>query len=197
MKNKGEIQLLKTIKSKLIFLVAILVSAIMFLGIYSIKNLSMVNEKSTIIAEHGIPGIIYSEELNTMTSDFRLIEYGHIIAANAETMEKTEKSMEEKNAEIQKYLDLYKKSINTKEDEELFNIVQKEWRQYIELGKKVIALSKQLKTEEAMKVMREDSDKTYEKVASSLLKLSQLNKKISENYSLEGDKEYEIGRAHV
>ncbi|CDI50019.1 methyl-accepting chemotaxis protein [Clostridium tetani] len=184
--------MLKTIKGKLIFLVTILVSANIFMGIYSIKSLEAVNEKSTAIAQYGIPGIIYSEELNTMTSDFRLFEYGHIISQDAGRMKRREKSIEEKNKEIQNYLSLYKKSINTKEDEELFNIVQKEWREYIELSKKVIALSKQLKTEEAMKVMREDSDKTYKKVASSLLKLSHLNKKISENYSLEGDKEYDI-----
>ncbi|AAO36396.1 methyl-accepting chemotaxis protein [Clostridium tetani] len=184
--------MLKTIKSKLIFLVTILVSTNILMGIYSIKSLEAVNEKSTDIAQCGIPGIIYSEELNIMTSDFRLFEYGHIISKDPGRMKRREKSMEEKNKEIQKYLQFYKKSINTKEDEELFNIVQEQWGEYLKLSEKIITLSKQLKTEEAMNIMREGSNEAFEKVSSSLLKLAQLNKRMSENDSLEGDKRYDI-----
>ena len=102
--------MLKTIKSKLIFLVSILLMVIVFMGIYSLVTLKVVNNKSTIISDEMVPGIIYSEELNTMTSDFRIIEYEHIIAQSNQVMDEKEKAMEEKKKEIQNGIDEYKKA---------------------------------------------------------------------------------------
>ncbi|SFD42467.1 methyl-accepting chemotaxis protein [Clostridium uliginosum] len=182
--------MLKTIKSKLIFLVTIFVCTIMFMGFYSIKTLQSVNEKSTVITKSWVPSITYSEELNTMTSDFRLLEYDHIIATSPETMKEKEKAMEEKNTEIQKYLNLYKSDMDIDEDKEIFNTVNSEWNKYLELNKQVIAFSRQLKTEEAMNIMNKESKEAFDIASSSLLKLVDFNKKMTENASLEGDKEY-------
>ncbi|WP_434296646.1 methyl-accepting chemotaxis protein [Clostridium sporogenes] len=182
--------MIKTIKGKLIFLVAILVGAIVFMGGYSIKKLSNVNDKSTEISKYCVPSIVYSEELNTITSDFRILEYDHIIATNVEMMKEKEKEMEEKNKEIEKYLSLYKKGVNSKEDEELFSTVEKEWNKYLQSNKRVIALSRQLKTEEAMKIMRGESKESFDNASSSLLKLAQYNKSKTEKISLEGDKQF-------
>ncbi|GAE02424.1 methyl-accepting chemotaxis protein [Clostridium botulinum B str. Osaka05] len=183
--------MIKTIKGKLIFLVGILVGAILFIGGYSIKNLYDVNKMSTEISKYWVPSIIYSEELNTMTSDFRILEYDHIISTNAEMMNEKEREMEEKNKEIEKYLALYKKDLDPNEDEELFNIVEKEWNKYLQSNKRVIALSKQLKTEEAMKIMRGESKESFDNASSSLLKLAQYNKSKTEKISLEGDKQFD------
>ncbi|GAA0063616.1 methyl-accepting chemotaxis protein [Clostridium sp. CTA-1] len=182
--------MIKTIKGKLIFLVGILVGAILFIGGYSIKNLDNVNKMSTDISKYWVPSIIYSEELNTMTSDFRILEYDHIISTNAEMMNEKEKEMEEKSKEIEKYLVLYKKGVNSKEDEELFNTVEKEWNKYLQSNKRVIVLSRQLKTEEAMKIMRGESKEYFDNASSSLLKLAQFNKSKTEEISLKGDKQF-------
>ena len=182
--------MIKTIKGKLIFLVGILVGAILFIGGYSIKNLDNVNKMSTEISKYWVPSIIYSEELNTMTSDFRILEYDHIISTNAEMMNEKEKEMEEKSKEIEKYLVLYKKGVNSKEDEELFNTVEKEWNKYLQSNKRVIVLSRQLKTEEAMKIMRGESKEYFDNASSSLLKLAQFNKSKTEEISLKGDKQF-------
>lgn len=183
--------MVKTIKGKLVFLVAILVGAIIYMGGYSIKNLDNVNEKSTEISKKWVPAMIYSEELNTKTSDLRILEYDHIISTNAEMMNEKEREMEEKSKEIEKYLALYKKTVDSKEDEELFNTVEKEWNEYLQQNKKVIGLSRQLKIEEAAKIMREESKQSFDRASDSLLKLAQFNKEKTEKASLEGDKDFD------
>lgn len=94
--------MLKTIKSKLIFIVAVLVGAILFMGVYSIKSLGNVNDKSTEISKQWVPAIIYSEELNTMISDFRVLENDHIISTNVDMMREKERKIEEKYKENRK-----------------------------------------------------------------------------------------------
>ncbi|NFG61159.1 MULTISPECIES: methyl-accepting chemotaxis protein [unclassified Clostridium] len=182
--------MLKTIKNKLIFLVTIFVITIISMGIYSVRTLDVVNQKSTVIAQEWVPAIIYSEELNTMTSDFRLLEYDHIIATSPETMQEKEKAMEQKNAEIQKKLDLYSETIGTEDDQVLFNSIKEEWNKYLELNKQVITLSRELKTEEVMNIMNNESKEAFDKASSSLVKLADLNVKMSEQESLNGDKQY-------
>ena len=184
--------MLKTIKSKLIFLVSILLTVIVFMGFNSLITLKEVNNESTIISNEIVPGIIYSEEVNTMTSDFRILEYEHIIAQDNQVMNDKEKALEEKNKEIQNYLEKYKKEISadSNEEEKLFNDVEQEWTQYLALDKKVIELSRQLKTEDAMQIMNKESKEAFDKASASLLKLVDLNKEMSNSASLEGDKQY-------
>ncbi|GAA0077239.1 methyl-accepting chemotaxis protein [Clostridium sp. CTA-5] len=182
--------MLKTIKNKLIFLVAIFVITLISMGIYSIKTLNSVNQQSTVISQSCVPSIIYSEELNTMTSDFRILEYDHIIATSPEVMSEKEKAMEQKNAEIQKYLDLYQKDIDNGEDQTIFNTVKDEWNKYLELNKQVLSFSRELKTQEAMNIMNNSSKEAFDKASSALLDLVKYNQKSTNDASLEGDKEY-------
>lgn len=73
-----ENEIFRTIKSKLISLISMLITSLIFVGVFSIVILHKVNMKSTIISDSWILGTIFSEELNTMTSDFRILEYEHI-----------------------------------------------------------------------------------------------------------------------
>ncbi|NFG28550.1 methyl-accepting chemotaxis protein [Clostridium botulinum] len=180
--------MLKTIKSKLIFLVTMFVITIVFMGIYSTKTLSSVNKQSTIITQEFIPAMICSEELNVMTSDFKLLEYDHIISNTSEAMQEKENEMEEDKKEIQKSLDFYATTIRAEEDKELFKTVKDEWNKYLELNKQVIDLSRELKTEEVMNIMDKESKEAFDKASSSLIKLANLNKKMTEEASLAGDK---------
>ena len=93
--------MLKTIKGKLIFLVGILVIYIIFIGISSSRFLKEVNNKSTIISDNIIPGILYSEEINYEILAFRNLEYQHIIDENSATMLEKEKALNEQIKEIQ------------------------------------------------------------------------------------------------
>lgn len=182
--------MLKTIKSKLIFLVAMLLSAIIFIGFYSVRNLSTVNDKSTVIVNTWVPGIIYSQELNTFTSDFRILEYEHIIATNPEDMKTKEKAMQDKTLEIENGLVLYEKTIYNDEDKKIFNSVKDRWNLYLTLDKKVIELSRDLKTSEAMSIMNKESKEAFDRLSGDLLELSDFNRNMSNNASKEGDKQY-------
>jgi methyl-accepting chemotaxis protein len=182
--------MLKTIKSKLTFLISILLATIIFFGIYSLSILNAVNSKSTMISDEMVPAIIFSEQLNTMTSDFRILEYEHILGQSSPIMSEKEKAMELQKKEIQNTIDMYTKTITTTADEELFNTAQKQWEKYLTLNEEMIELSRQLKTEEAMNIMDNESKEAFDLASDSLLGLANLNKGMTRDVSLEGDKQY-------
>ncbi|WP_373897323.1 methyl-accepting chemotaxis protein [Haloimpatiens sp. FM7315] len=186
--------MLKTIKSKIIFIVTLLLSVIIFLGFNSLKNLNTVNQKSTIISEDMVPGIIYSENLNTLTSDFRILEHEHIVSQDKEIMDEKEKAIDLKNEEIQSYLKKYKATISSDEDRKLYNLVFESWAYYLDLNKSMIELSRNSKTKEALEIMNKESKSAFDTASNNLLKLAELNKKMAEEASLEGDKTYEFSK---
>ena len=180
----------KSIKSKLITLVTLLIFAMVFLGVYSINNLNKVNQVSTDITADFIPGMIQSGNINTMTSDFRILEYEHIISTDNTEMAQKEKEMENKNNEISKEMDLYEKSITSSEDKKLFDNFKNDWNGYLKIHEQVLTVSRALKTDEAMTIMKGDSKKLFDAASDSLLKLIDYNKKISDDYSAQGDAMY-------
>ncbi|WP_160684243.1 methyl-accepting chemotaxis protein [Clostridium sp. C2-6-12] len=182
--------MLKSIKGKLITLMTFLILAMISLGIYSINNLNKVNQISTDITEDYIPGIIQSGNINTMTSDYRILEYEHIISTDKNEMSQKEKDMEAKNNQISKEMTLYEKSFHSSEDKKLFETFKADWNEYLKIHEKVITLSRELKSEEAMKIMNSDSKKLFDTASDSLLKLVEYDQKVSNDYSKQGDETY-------
>ncbi|MCY6371401.1 HAMP domain-containing methyl-accepting chemotaxis protein [Clostridium ganghwense] len=179
-----------TIKKKISIAFVLLISIFMGVGVYSNSTLKMVNDQSTIIAETWIPKIECSENVNTMTSDFRILEYEHIISTSKDEMDKKESEMKEKNNRIMEYLNQYEKLIYNEEDKKLFNTVKTEWQTYLELNNNMISLSRELKTEEAMEIMNSESKKAFDTASNALLELVNFNEQQAEEASKDGDKAY-------
>ncbi|MBZ9623536.1 methyl-accepting chemotaxis protein [Clostridium sp. FP2] len=183
-----------TVKHKLISAFTFLLMVVLGTGIYSMQTLKDVNDMSTLIATSSIPGIQYSSAANTLTSNYRILEFEHIIATSNEEMKEIEKSMDEKNNQINKNLIEYEKTIVTNDDREMYNTVKNEWPKYLEIHKKVIALSTQLKTQEAVKIMHIEGEQAFDTASNSLIKLVDYNNKDAKDVSAKCDIAYANSR---
>lgn len=182
--------MLKTIKSKLIFLVFLLIAGIALCGIFTVNNLKVVNGESTIIVNKWVPSIIYSGNLNDSTSDFRVLEYEHILSKDSSTKAEKEKALEDKKNEIQNIFSNYKKNLYNKEDEKIYNEAKGEWDRYLALHSEVMKLSNKFSTDEAMKIMNENSRIAFDAASSELEKLSDFDKDMAKSASTQGDRIY-------
>lgn len=183
-----------TIKNKLISVFTFLLIVLLGTGIYSINTLKDVNDMSSLIVTSSIPGIQYSSTVNTMTSDYRVLEFDHIIATSNEKMNEVEKLMDEKNNEINKNLSAYEKTITINADRELYNTVKNDWDKYLETHKKVIELSIHLKPQEAVKIMNDEGKQNFDTASNSLLKLVEYNNKDAKTVSDQGNTAYSNSR---
>ncbi|GAA0732838.1 methyl-accepting chemotaxis protein [Clostridium oceanicum] len=179
-----------TIKAKLISVFTFLLIILMGVGFYSIKTLKEVSNNSSEISDLAIPAIKYSGNINTMTSDYRILELEHIIATSNEEMNDLEKKMDEKNTEITKALSEYEKTIITSEDREIYSLVESEWDKYLKVHEKTSALSRKLKTEEAMSLTRTEGKKAFDTASNALLKLSEFNDDYAEKTVDKGNSAY-------
>lgn len=179
-----------TIKAKLFAAFGIIMVIMLAVGIYSITSLKAVNQKSEEIAVNWMPSAVKANELNTLTSDFRLREYAHVVSENKQRMDTMEQNMLEINAQINQKIAEYEKLLSSEEDKRLLEDVKKEWATYLQVNKKVLDMSRQMKTEEAMAFISIDGKKSFDIASASLFKLVQFNSEHSIKASEEADSIY-------
>ncbi len=183
------------IKSKLFLLACFMLAGMIVLGVVSLSFMGKINEGTTDISESWMPSVIASEELNTLTSDFRREEYKHIVAQDEETMQSAETKMENAGKQINETFSMYLSTlITSEEDRKLIQDAQNAWNEYLQNHDQLILLSRDNKTDEAMEIVL-GTISLYDNVSNLLLEVVQLNKDGADAADLEGNRLYtEAGR---
>lgn len=178
------------IKSKLFLLACFMLAGMIVLGVVSLSFMGKINEGTTDISETWMPSVIASEELNTLTSDFRREEYKHIVAQDEETMQSAETKMENAGNQINETFSMYLSTLVTDEtDRKLIQDAQNAWNEYLQNHDQLILLSRDNKTDEAMEIVL-GTISLYDNVSNLLLEVVQLNKDGADAADLEGNRLY-------
>lgn len=190
--------MLKTIKSKLLFLVIVTLTSFIVLSAYFIYTLQSINDKSATINNELLPGIIQSEELNNLITNYRIQEYNHILNSNLTAKLDLEKDLNTKKEEINTKIEEYKSYIKSSDDETLFNEVKYSWQSYIAMHDKVISLSRDQETNSALNIMNTDGKTAFDSTSSLLMKLVDANKSYAKNKIDSGNAQYKrAGKASI
>lgn len=186
------------IKTKLFLLVVFMLIGMVALGFVSLSYMKRINEGSTDISDIWLPSVIASEELNTLTSDFRREEYKHIVAQDQQTMQDAETKMEDRSKRIEETFNTYMASLITDEtDRQMIQNAQNEWNEYLTNHDELIALSRENKTDEAMEIVL-GTISLYDDVSDLLLDVVEYNKDGADAASLNGDRLFsQAGRVVV
>lgn len=96
---------------------------------------------------------------------------------------------------IRKQLDAgmkkYERLISSPEERAIFNTFLQDWKKYLEINTRIVALSTQLKTEEAINILRSESRELFDSSSAALLKSVEYNVRRGAEASAEGDKVYD------
>ena len=103
------------IKTKMFLLATFMLAGMAALAFVSLSYMNRINKGTTEISETWMPSVIASEELNTLTSDFRREEYKHIVAQDQQTMKSAETKMEDRSKRIEETFAQYTASLITDE----------------------------------------------------------------------------------
>lgn len=163
-----------TIKAKLSASFGVLIGIIVFLGLISLFNMNKMNQVSSEISKDILPGINASYTLNKMASDFRALEYKHILAKTSSEKMSIDRDLKSMAAEMDKSLEEYGKRVKDKEDTDLYNNAKDDWTQYMTKHKAAMQLSSQLLNDQAV-TMLNASKLDFDRVAGALLKLVAFN----------------------
>lgn len=166
------------VKSKIIL--SIVLSFIMFLsmGIIAILVTGKVYKDGSYIVSNSVPSMDTAHSIDTATSDYLALQYAHIISTDKNEMANLEKKMADKNAQIQQLIQKYNKDlISNDTDKTLISNVKLQWDDYMKISDQVITLSKELKTEDALRLMNGQATSVYSTSNKTLNDLVSFNEK--------------------
>lgn len=130
-----------------------MIGAILLLGIVSVCLGFVMNSKLNEITNVWSPSLSYVQRLNTLTSDYRLKQYGHLVAVDSTTMSSYEDELDTVEQEISEVSAKFEAVISTDVEREQFSNIQEKWNTYKEQSETILAMSRAGKTEEAGNMM--------------------------------------------
>lgn len=173
------------------FFTVIVLSGVM--GVYSIFSLDEVNDQSTKISEENIPKIVMASHLNTAESNYRALQYKHIISTTAEEMAAIEKEMADTAKTIEETLALLEEAATPQAKKEVEKAAQK-WQTFKQIAEKIHVESRLGKSEEAMQMILGESLALHNELSATLIDFSERNIKMAEEASKNGDAVYAQAR---
>ena len=167
------------------------------MSLFALNQMASINQKSTDMAENWLPSVRFVEELNTDTSDYRILELEHTLADDDASMTKIEQEMAAQLKKLQDGRAAYEKMISSAEEKSLYEEFSKQFVAYLLIHDKLVLLSQQNKTKEGLALLNGDSKKLFNEYSATLLKLVELNVKGGEAASAAGDTEYAASQKWV
>lgn len=113
------------------------------------------------ITEVWSPSLSCVQELNGLTSDYRLKQYGHLVAETTEKMADYEQELEDTNAQIDYVSASFQKLISTEVEKEQYDNIVAKWDTYTQQSEEILNLSRSGKTAEAGEMMVGEVYDTY------------------------------------
>jgi len=163
------------IGKKLILAFAVVIALTCFLGLFSIAQLTKVNQASTDIATNWMPAVRYLGQMQTSMSRFRISESTHILLAEDADMAATEKSMATRLETLGKQQASYATLVSEPEEKRIYAELQKNLEAYQVESKKLTALSRAGQKDEARVLFRGASNKVFRLVNEQLDALAKIN----------------------
>ena len=178
------------IKTKLFLGFGVMVLFMLVVGIYARGAIDQVNDMSTVITENQIPSMNLAHRLNTLTSDYRIAEYGHILSETEADMSQAESEISTLKDQIESAMSSYSELVDSDSEREILNSVEASWGRYLEVHEEMIKESRVLNTENAMSLINGEGKDAFDKASEELLDLVDYNMENAGVLSAQGDALY-------
>ena len=177
------------IKFKLFLLAGFMLLGMVAVGVVSMVYMNKINDGTTIITANWMPSVIVSEELQTLISKYRIQQYKHVVAQDAEIKQLAEEEMDSLTKQINDMFQTYTGLVTSDTDRKLMQDAQNVWSSYMELHDNIIELSRENKTDQARKAVM-DSVALFNEASDTFSEIVKFNKDGADQASLDGDRMY-------
>ncbi|MBT0664727.1 MCP four helix bundle domain-containing protein [Geobacter pelophilus] len=185
------------VSTKLITMVSVVLVLMAIMGGMALQQLSKVNASMEELGANVIPSIKQLAKINEAVGSFRRAEFQHILSTEKADMDKYEKRMTETIVNLNKMFKEYEPLISYPGEKELYGEFKKNWDAFLIEHEKLLDLSRQNKTAEAMAFLRGNSQKTFFAAQEALGKDMVLNEKGGDDAFKKGKAVYSNARSIV
>lgn len=172
--NKSKRRLiLKNLKvsGKLLVYQLSMIAIMIAIGVITSSFTTSINTKLHEITDVWSPSLNYVQELDVLTSNYRMKQYGHLVATDSADLASYEQELAEIETQITTTREALKKLFVTETEKELYNTIEQNWSLYKQQSEQILELSRQGRTEEGGVYMVAEIYDTFKEFQSSFDKL--------------------------
>lgn len=163
------------VRKKLGLLKGFLTGGMLIVGILAVISIMLLNAEIKEIAYNWMPSANLAETMNTLTSEYRIAQYGHLTSHDEAAMQSYESKMDGLAQQIADTSAEYESLISSEEDRELLMTVRSLWADYKEESAKMIEESRSGRQDQAAEMMLGASKDIYDDFNTSFDSLVQYN----------------------
>lgn len=163
------------IAHKLLIGFASLLLITLFIGVFAIRQLAIVNNNAYELGTNWMPSVNAAMGMKERISRIRSQEAQLISAENAEEVEKYASRVKEAVDGLKKEEEIYSKLISTDDEKKFYTDYQRLITDYLKISNQMLDAKRQSNSEEALKLMRGPSSKTNTELRNLVDKLVDLN----------------------
>src|SRR5664279_4853694 len=130
------------ISAKLMLVTIAMVVMTASVGVFSVVQLSKVNDVSRDISGNWLPGVQTLGRISAAINLYRRADLAHILAGDKEAMNRYEKLMEQAANQLTEAQSKYDKLISSEDERRIFERMQSAWASYLEYHQRVLVLSR-------------------------------------------------------
>ncbi len=161
--------------SKLAISFAAVLVLTLALGMFSIMRLADVNASTTDIANNWMSSTRAALEMKASLARYRGQALEHILSVEADERTQYDIGMAAATAEFQENAEEFSRRMSIVEDKATYDEVLKLWESYLETSNKIVALSRENKTEEAKSAIRGEASRLNAEITQRIEALVQSN----------------------
>ncbi len=182
------------IRSKLLTAIGAVVFGTAVLGLYSIRQLAVVNQQSAVIARDWLPGVERIAALQNSSTKLRVLQFSHVAVQSSAEKTAVERTMRAQRERIVKEEQAYTAKMVLNKDSVLFEEYRSKAAASLSSWSAVQVLSRAGRTTEASTLMVEATQGPFDELHSALDKLVLLNHDEGVAASAVGDRLYVSAR---
>ena len=145
------------ISAKILSVVFMVLALTVFLGVFSVMQLSQVNNGAVELATNWLPSVKALGRIDVILQEVRRGELQHINSTSPEDMVTYEKALDSCFDNLKKKTAEYEKLISSAEEKKIYTDFTAAWGLYLETHNRIMTLSKSNKNKEAIALVRGDT----------------------------------------
>jgi methyl-accepting chemotaxis protein len=186
-----------TIAAKVVVAFLAVISLTGVLGVFSLTQLSRLNQRTQEIKDTWLPAVKALGNLNAAIWEFRAAELQHITSMDAANKARAVLAMDDQRERMTRNVERYEPLIVVKEERQLYDTFNDQWIEFMTEHASILALSVDLKTSEAMALSQGRSRELFEAATRTLVGLVDLDDQLADQVKHRAGAEAVSGRRWV
>lgn len=175
-----------SLKAKFALAFGVLLTLIAGLGGVAILEMRQINDQSTEIADNWLPSVNVVNRMNTLSGDYRIAEYRHVLSETPAKMREVEATIADRAAEMEKARAKYEPMISSDAERALYQDFETKYEAYLKASESMFESSRRNENEIAEQKLTA-SGALYDEFSGYLQDLVNMNYDSGQAASTNGD----------